>query len=342
MKKVPMRCVVGVDLGGTNVRAQAFFENGDPAGQRFEHPSFAQQGTERILESVALVVRQAVASSSVAPEAVGLAIPGHVNDNEGQVKWSPNFGENVDGVFRYWKDVPIKEPLKRMIDLPIVMANDANAAAFGEYVFGSGKNSAHCLCMITLGTGVGGGVVLGPQSVLGHASGPLLLLGGNQGGGELGHIIVERGGLDCSAGTYGAVEAYCQRDAIVRRAQHRLRRGRVSLIHDLVEGDYSKITPAVISEAARHNDAVALEIWRELGGVLGTLVASMINVFAPDIFAIGGQVSKAGMWFLPSLMEQAENSAIPSLFRDCRVTVAEQVEDAGMLGGAGLALLMTS
>jgi len=333
-----MKCVIGVDLGGTNVRAQAIFEDGTPAGERFENPSYAQSGTEPILEACALTVRQAASSANVEIRAVGLAVPGHVDDASGLVKWAPNFGHEVDGVFRYWENVPLKQPLEQLTGYRFVMGNDANVAALGEYMFGTGKNSAKCLVMLTLGTGIGGGIVMAPSSVFGKAQGPLLLLGGNLGGAELGHTILSMNGLDCTAGAYGSLEAYCQRDAIIRRATHRLNRGRKSLINDLVEGDWSKITPATINEAAEQGDSLAREVWREYGQFLGMGAGSLINIFAPDILAIGGQISKANEWFMPQLKLEAENIAIPSLFRDCLIQLAEQDEDAGILGGAALAL----
>ena len=333
-----MRCVVGVDLGGTNVRAQALYEDGSPAGARFENESLAQQGTERILDQVSLTIKQAVAASATAPLGVGMAIPGHIDDDAGVVRWAPNFGETVDGVFHYWQNVPMKADLQARTGSRITMANDANSAAMGEYMFGTGEGKANCLVMLTLGTGIGGGVVLGPRSVQGPASGPLLLVGGNMGGAELGHTIVMRGGLDCNAGSYGAVEAYCQRDGIIRRATHKLRRGRKSLLTDLVEGDLARVTPKLLSQAAAEGDALALEVWREYGEWLGVAVANFINIFAPDVLAVGGQVAKAHPYFLDALKGEARNSAIPSLFDDCSVVVARHMEDAGLLGGAALAL----
>ena len=218
------------------------------------------------------------------------------------------------------------------------MGNDANLAALGEYRFGSGNNAAKCLVMLTLGTGIGGGVVMRPAAVQGDARGPLILVGGNQGGAELGHMVIQHGGLDCNAGTYGPLEAYCQRDAIVNRAVHRLRRGRKSVMQDSVKGDWSLVTPLMISEAAEAGDELAREIWAEVGAYLGVGIGSLVNIFAPDVFAIGGQISKAGEWLLGPARRAAENVAIPSLFADTKIVPAEQMEDAGLLGGAALAL----
>jgi glucokinase len=332
--------VIGVDLGGTNVRAGAFYEDGTPAGESYSNPSRAQDGTEAILDSLAYTILQAARAAETPPTAVGLAIPGHIDDAAGVVRWAPNFGESIDGVFHYWQDVPIREPLVRRIDMPVVMGNDANMAALGEYRFGTGRNSAKCLVMLTIGTGIGGGVVMAPESLQGHvnARGPLVLLGGNKGGGELGHVVISHNGPDCNAGEYGSIEGYCQRDAIVKRGQHRLRRGRESILMEMLGGDISKLTPLHLSKAADQGDEVAIEVLAEVGTMLGVGIGNYVNIFAPDIVAIGGQIAKAGDPLMLPAIREARNIAIPSLWADAKVVVAEQIEDAGMLGGAALAL----
>jgi glucokinase len=331
-------CVIGVDLGGTNVRACAYSENGEPAGRKFENPSRGQDGVQAVIESVASTIQQAIAGASCSPKAIGLAIPGHINNKQGIVRWSPNFGHEVNGVFEPWKDIPIREPLSKLVDLPLFMDNDANMAALGEYRFGTGRNKAKAFVMFTLGTGIGSGIILSPESVIGEAGGPLIVVGGNHGGAELGHTIINTDGLDCTAGTYGTLEAYCQRDAIIRRAQYKLMRGRQSILNDLIEGDFSQITPRLISEACDQGDLVSQEIFREIGTFLGVGIANAINTFAPDIIAIGGQVSKAGKWLMEPAILSAQNNAITSLFNDCEIVSAQHLEDAGMLGGAALAL----
>ena len=333
-----MRCVIGVDLGGTNVRAGAFFENGTPAGAAFSNPSRAQSGTDAILEAIETTIGQAKAASAVPPEAIGIAIPGHIDDAAGIVRWAPNFGERIDGVFHYWKNVPFRNALGPKVGLPLHMDNDANAAALGEYRFGSGKGNAKCLVMLTVGTGIGGGVVMSPASVVGDARGPLVLVGGNKGGAELGHVVIAANGLDCNAGEYGAIEGYCQRDAIIRRAQHRLNRGRESVLNDLLKGDLAALTPKHLSEAAALGDEVALEVWDEVGTMLGIGIGNYVNIFAPDVVAIGGNIARAGDFLLKPAIRAARNVAIPTLFADVTIGVAEQIDDAGMLGGAALAL----
>lgn len=325
---------VGVDLGGTNVRAQAFAADGSPASERIEVASRAQEGTEATIEAIV----GAVGLCGVKPAAVGMAVPGHIRSDTGTVVWAPNFGRETPSGFEYWENVELGPRLEALVGAPFVLGNDANCAALGEYRFGSGRNEASCLVLLTVGTGIGGGVVLGPRSLWGGSNRPTLLLGGNQGGAELGHLCLVRGGVECNAGSYGALEAYCQRDAIVARARHQLRRGRESAVRDMVQGDLAHVTPRVLAQAAEAGDAMAIEVWEQVGGYLGAGIGSLINVFAPEVFAIGGQISKVGKWLLEPAIAEARNVAIPSLFADCRIGLAEQLDDAGILGAAALVL----
>lgn len=334
-----MRCVIGVDLGGTNVRAGAYYEDGSAAGKSYSNPSNAQDGTEAILKSVADTVLQAAEAAGKPIAAVGIAVPGHIDDSAGACIWAPNLGETIDGVFHGWNNVQLREPLERMTGFKIRLGNDANLAALGEYRFGVGRNSAKCLVLLTLGTGVGGGVVFSPQSVQGgDAKGALLFVGGNMGGAELGHVVINYEGQDCNAGEYGSIEGYLGRDAIVRRAQHRVLRGRETILRDMVNGDVSKITPLTIFQAAEKGDELAIEVFAEAGRMLGTGIGNYVNIFAPDVVAIGGQIARAGDYILKPAYRAAQNVAIPSLFRDAKIVIAEQIAEAGILGGAALAL----
>jgi len=331
-------CVVGVDLGGTNVRASAYDTQGNAISEKVSLPSNAQSGTNEIFKAISDAVSIATKSSSKKVKAIGMAIPGIVDDLAGIVRWAPNFGKSVNGVFHYWENIEVRRGLEAKLKAPLFMGNDANLAALGEYRFGSGKNNASCLVMLTIGTGIGGGVVLGTQSVRGKAQGPLLLLGGNQGGVELGHTVIQANGLDCSAGTYGAVEAYCQKDSIIKRAQHRLLRKRESHLSELVKGDFSALTPELLSTAAKSGDELAIQVWNEVGAMLGVAIGNMINIFAPEIVAIGGQIAKSGEFLLKPARLAARDVAIPNLFDYARIIQAVQIDDAGMLGGAALAL----
>lgn len=335
---MPEACVVGVDLGGTNVRACAYLHDGMEAGAKFINPSNAHQGAESVADVVAGTIQQAIGATKHSVQAVGIAIPGHIDDAGGLVRWAPNFGQQVGDTFQVWHNVPLKSLIATRVGLPVHTGNDANLAALGEYRFGLGKNSAKCLVMITLGTGIGGGVIFSPDSVHGRASGPLMLLGGNKGGAELGHVCIDRNGPDAGPVAYGALESYCGTRAIIARAQHKLRYGRKSLIADAVSGDFSLITPLILSQAADNGDQVAIEVWTEMGEHLGTAMGGFINLFAPDFLTVAGQIAKAGEHILGPARRTARDVAIPTLFDDVNIVQAERVEDAGILGAAALAL----
>jgi glucokinase len=255
------------------------------------------------------------------------------------VRWAPNFGEMRGEVFEVWRDVPLGDAVQARVNLPVVMGNDANLAALGEYYYGVGRGTARGLVMLTLGTGIGGGVVLTRHQVQGsaHWEGGVLLVGLSGGAGELGHTIINFAGPRCGCGARGCIEAYAKRDAIVELAREQARRNPDSLLNRLTEGDPAKITPALVSEAAAQGDPTARAIWREVGYYIGIAVANLISVFNPEIVAIGGQIAKAGAPLFEAIHAAVRDYALPTLLEDCRVVPAERIEDAGILGGAALA-----
>jgi glucokinase len=333
-----MGCVIGVDLGGTNVRTAAFTEDGKLAGAKFARPSRAGEGLAATLEALVDVLKLAIDTSTQVPEAVGMAVPGHIDARNGVVRAASNFGEWRGKYFEFWRDVPLKQLLEDRVELPVFLGNDGNLAALGEYRFGTGGNRAQCLVYLGLGTGVGGGVVFGNGSVVGQSSGPLVLQGANGGGAELGYVIAQSQGADCIAGTYGALEGYVNTSAIVTRAIRRLDQGWPSTVRDWVDGDLSKLEPKHLSEAAEAGDELAIDLWEEVGEMLGVGVATLINVFGPDVVAIGGQVAKAGEWLMGPVRKSARRNGVATLFEQAAILQAELIDDAGLLGGAALAL----
>jgi glucokinase len=286
--------VVGVDLGGTNVRAAVVGRDGTLLAPPVQYPSRAQEGFALTLEQITRAIREAIAAAGVSPAAIGMAVPGHIDAMRGVVRWAPNFGEMRGEVFEVWRDVPLADAVQARLNLPVVMGNDANLAALGEYYYGVGRGTARGLVMLTLGTGIGGGVVLTRHQVQGNAhwEGGVLLVGLSGGAGELGHTIINFAGPRCGCGARGCIEAYARRDAIVELAREQARRNPNSLLNRLTEGDPAKITPALVSEAAAQGDPTAHAIWREVGYYLGIAVASLISVFNPEIVASVGRLPK--------------------------------------------------
>jgi glucokinase len=339
--------VVGVDLGGTNVRAAVVAADGrllcPPIQQASEGAAGVAGTTERIVRTVQDALRAAGVS---APGALGLAVPGVVDAATGVVRFAPNLGEARGDVFEPWRDVPLGATLERELGWPVVMGNDANLAALGEYRFGRGGDAAAGLVLLTLGTGVGGGVVLTREQVQGDVAwrGGALLVGAQGGGGELGHTVVLAGGPRCGCGAAGCLEALANRDAIVARARAKLAHrgggaaGDGGRLRALTRGDPTRITPRLVAEAAADGDEAALEVWDETGAYVGIAVAGFINVFNPEVVAVGGQIARAGEPLFRAIRRAARDQAIPALFEACRIVPAERIDDGGVMGAAALAL----
>lgn len=298
-----------------------------------ERPSNAQSGEKAVVEACVAVTREAMASVGAKPAGVGMAVPGHIQGD--LVRWAPNFGETVGGVFRHFVDVDLVSPISAAIGAPVRMGNDANLAALGEYRFGCGQGNANGLVMFTLGTGVGGGVVLSPGQVDGETTGtPVVLVGGNGGGAELGHTVVLADGPLCGCGAYGCLEALVNAAAITARGRAKLEHVHEGPLMDLCGGDAGKITPRLLADAAAQEDTSALEVWRETGRYLGIGIANAINTFVPEVVAVGGQIAKVGEPLMGAAIRAARLHSVPTLFASTRIEVARQMDRAGVLGGA--------
>lgn len=328
-----MDSIIAVDLGGTNVRAALFPDGGVRAQRRVERPSHAAESVRECVEAIVGAVEEVADGADPSPKRIGMAVPGHIVGKV--VHWAPNFGDPVDGEWRCWRDIPLGEMLESRLGLSIVMGNDANLAALGEYWYGAGKGRAAGLAMITLGTGIGTGIVLSPECVQGGLSRPTLLIGGNGGGAELGHLVIVRDGQTHPSATDGTVEAYCGTHGILVRARTLFPSS--GPLFDLCKGDEDALSPKVLFDAAEMGDATAQEVWRETGGYLGVLFGNIINAFAPEVIAIGGQISKAWKYMEDGAMWEVKKTAIPSLVDDTRIVIAELQEDAGLSGALVLA-----
>ncbi|HWP31133.1 MAG TPA: ROK family protein [Fimbriimonadales bacterium] len=327
--------IVGVDLGGTNVRAALVEpETGKIVGKSFQTSSHAKEGVEACVNSIVQVIREAMTQEGKI-NGIGMAVPGHIQGNI--VRWAPNFRMRKDGDFEIWKNVPLGEKIEKEFGLPVVMGNDANLAAWGEYCFGTGGKKAKGFAMFTLGTGIGFGMVLTPECVTGGLSGATLLIGGNAGGAEGGHMVIVKDGAPHPSAVAGTVEAYCGVHAIIQRAQKKWESPKASILREISKNNPENINPKLLHEAAEKGDEASREVWRETGEYLGVGIANVINLFAPEIVALGGQIAKVADWILQPARESARKYSIPTLFADTKIVQAERIDDAGILGAAAFA-----
>lgn len=314
--------IIGVDLGGTNVRAAVTDRNGTILGDGRE-PSMALSGVDVTIGQIILAIKSALASAKVdisQVAGIGMGVPGQHNSKEGIVLWSPNFSED-------WNGVQLLAPIKEELGLPAFMGNDVNIAALGEFTFGAAKGS-RSMAMFTIGTGVGGGIIIDGK----------LLIGANEMGGEMGHTIILPDGPKCSCGRHGCMESLCGRNAIIERAARKIQMGRKSVLIENSDWPQWSVTPADISKAAEEGDEVAIETLAETAYYIGIGVTNAINTLNPEVVIVGGGIAQAGDALWGPLLRTVDALALTGSKEIVRVVPADLGDDAGILGGVSLVL----
>lgn len=309
------RYAFGVDIGGTTVKLGLFDEQGCVL-DKWEIPTNKENGGTSILPDVAESIRGKLAERAIPKEqviGVGVGAPGAVDEEGTLVGGAVNLG---------WKPFNIPQVFGEYLDLPIKAANDANAAAYGELWQGGGKG-CRSMVAVTLGTGVGGGIVVDGK----------LLTGATGAGGEIGHIHIQDGEPEsCGCGKRGCLEQYASATGIVRLARRRLERDEApSLLRQ------EKITAKAVFDAVKEGDEVAAEIAAQFGEYLGKGLAAVAAVVNPEVFVIGGGVSKAGD-VLFSFLEPAYQKYVFTPCGKAKFTLAKLGNDAGIYGAAALIL----
>jgi glucokinase len=323
---------VGVDLGGTNMRIAAV----DETGKQLEVISTStevKRGRESVVSDMCDAIRALSGKFSSTHRLVGtgIGVPGIMDMESGLVKESPNLPD--------WANYPVREEIQRRLGTSVILENDANAAALGEKWLGAGSD-VEDMCMITLGTGVGGGIVLN-----GH-----IWHGMTGMAGELGHMAVYPDGVQCGCSNKGCLEQYASATAVKRMAVEKIASGKAPELARAM-GENPEFSAKVVFQYAIQGDKQAQEIFRSVGTALGIIVADMINVLNLQMYVIGGGVSSAWEMFSPTLFaelrhrsfvyratEPQENLAIPQK-RKTIVTRALLGSDAGLIGAARLPMM---
>ena len=219
----------------------------------------------------------------------------------------------------------VVKPISEGLGVPVYIGNDANVAALGEYWFGAGRDVSS-LFMFTLGTGIGTGLVMDGK----------LWVGASEGATEFGHQVIQADGPKCGCGRFGCLESLAQISAIVTRAQRKIHEGRESMLPDLADGDLSKITPAIIAEAADKGDQVSIETWAETAHYIGIGVSNIITGLGPEMVVIGGGVSRAGRALWEPMMRTIKAETLWQYLEVCRIVPSALGDDVGIMGGIGL------
>lgn len=311
-----MGLTIGVDVGGTKVAAGVV----DDVGRIIEKSKRPTPSTdpEKTAAAIADAVTELTAVHEV--EAVGLGAAGFVDQARSTMLFSPNLA---------WRDEPLKQKVEDRLGLPVVVENDANAMAWGEARFGAGRDAHHLLC-VTLGTGIGGGIIIEGE-----------LYRGRWGiGGEWGHFRVVPDGRRCGCGNRGCWEQYASGHALVREARDltRVAPAQAGRLLELGGGVPEGITGPEVTQAAREGDLAALECFRIVGRWLGQGIADLAAVLDPGLFVIGGGLSEAGDLLLDPAREAYGTALTGRGHRPVApIRIAELGPDAGMVGAADLA-----
>jgi glucokinase len=303
------KLIFAADLGGTHLRAATVDQKGH-IHSRFKQNTPQANDAEAIVDAIVAAVHEFQKGAEIS--AVSLVVPGTVNVEEGSVVTAPNL-PCLDG-FR------LAAALTEQLELPAILENDANAAAVGEMWQGAAVGCKTVIC-ITLGTGVGGGIILDGQ----------LWRGVDGAAAEIGHMCVDPfGGVACTCGSRGCLEVFASATAIVRMTREASPR-----YPDSVLQGHEDRTAAMIFEAGQQGDELALEIFRRMGVYLGIGLANLINILNPEMIVIGGGVVNGWDLFEKHMQQQVEERAFPLL--RVKIVRAKCGDDAGLLGAARLA-----
>ncbi|HXL81497.1 MAG TPA: ROK family protein [Pyrinomonadaceae bacterium] len=310
--------VFAADLGGTHLRVATVDRSGTIYCRQMQSTPQAEKPNEivhALIDAVRKCERESAALGG-AISAVSIAVPGTVNVAEGVVVKAPNV-PSLDG-FR------LGAALESELEWPVILENDANAAAVGEMWKGAGQGYCTLIC-VTLGTGVGGGIILDGK----------LWRGADGSAAEIGHIGVDPfGGIPCTCGSRGCLEVYASATAIVRMTREARPRYPNSVLHNT-----ENLTSEKIYQAGKEGDELAIEVFRRMGVYLGIGLASLINVLDPEIVIIGGGLSKGWELFEKHMHQQILERAFPIPARCVKIVRAQCGDDAGLLGAARLALV---
>lgn len=312
---------LGIDLGGTNIVAAVVNEKYEIVSEA-KNPTLCPRSWKEILDDVAKTAIEAanLANLKISDfEFVGIGSPGVISVETGTVIVAVNLG---------FENVPLTKYLSEKLGVPVILENDANAAAFGEYKAGAAKNTTNFVAL-TIGTGIGSGVVLDGK----------IYRGNNGIAGELGHSVIKLGGRQCSCGRKGCIDVYASATGLITTTKEAMETNKESLMWQLSKGDIKNVTGITAFKAARQKDKTALEVVNSYVEVLAAAITNIINTFQPDMITIAGGISKEGDFLLnpvKSLVEKEslKNPAKPSP----KIEIAQLQDKAGVIGAALLGI----
>lgn len=309
---------IGIDVGGTGIKVGVVSPEGKLLAQG-ETPTLVGRPYQDIIRDMAECMRRVMTEGGFKDEdvvSIGVGIPGVADAKTGTVIFCTNMG---------WKDVPLRTELQKYLDRPVYIDNDATVAGFAESVVGVSKDT-HSSVFVTLGTGVGGGIVIDGKPWSGfHGVGS-----------EIGHIPMDNDGEPCSCGNRGCMERYCSATAVIRMGRHEAIRHTDSLMFDLCGGDLRKLNAKHVFDAAKQGDPAAMTVFNQYVDYLCKACYVIIAFLNPEVIVLGGGVSKAGDFLANEVRRRMPDYLLFKTLPYSRIEIASLGADAGMIGAAML------
>lgn len=313
---------IGVDLGGTHVRAAVVDVADGIVSNLIQIATMAREGHDAVMDRIGRLVNQVIEQCGEPKESIGgigIGVPGVLDLEHGLVIFLPNLPGN-------WPNVPLRDTIQKQVGLPVYLLNDARAMTFGEWKYGAGRGVDTMACF-TLGTGVGGGLVINGRLHLG--------IGGTAG--ELGHTSIDLNGPQCGCGNHGCVEVYASGPAIAAAGIKAVVQGLTTSIGPMVGFDLNKITPEVVCKAAGEGDAIANQIYENAGYSLGVAISNIMVSVTPQKIVIGGGVSQAGELLFNPIRRAVDERVFVMPREKVQIVPAALGTYAGMIGAAAWA-----
>jgi glucokinase len=304
--------VIGVDLGGTNTKV-ALIGKGRDIIKRIRFATKAYKTKDRLVNAIVDAAGAVIKAQGLKPlqiQGIGIGVPGLVDSKRGIVHCLTN----ISG----WENVNLKKIIKGKTGIHTQVDNDVNLMALAESRFGAAKGAKNVFC-VTLGTGVGGGIVIDGR----------IYRGATQSAGEIGHVQLDPSGPKCNCGRRGCLEAYIGNSYVIKRATERLKKDQASILK-------GRITPELITEAAKEGDRFAIQIWKEVAEYLSTGLIFVVNVLNPQVIVIGGGMAAAGKFLFEPLIRKVRKDAMSVPAQKVRIVKARLGNDAGIIGAAEL------
>ncbi len=310
------KIAVGVDLGGTSIKLGLVDRTGKIL-QKISIDSFAAEGPKKVVTQIKLGIKELIKNDNVKIEGIGIGSPGAIIAEKGIVANPPNFPG--------WGRVPLGKLIESEFGKRVYVENDANAAAIGELIYGAGKNLNYFI-MITLGTGVGGGIIINKKIYRGETGGA----------GEIGHSSIDYNGPVCKCGSRGCIEAYVGNNYLINNVKKDIPSYPNSLISKMLQNDGTELTPKLIYEAAKMNDGFALKIIDDVGKKLGYGLASVVNILDITSIIIGGGVAGFGKPLFNAVTKTVKERVLIPFRARVRIIPAKLKNDAGIKGASAL------